>query len=423
MTNRVDFDRRLTSWLEEDAAPHAPGEMHARFIEGMASARQRPGWATTERWISMETRAQLGAVPRAAIVLATMLLLTGLTAGAVVVGSAVTTPAPNGLIAYPHVSGAIWVVEPDGSDPRALIEDGGTLSDPVWSPDGTRLAYWSRTGGSVDLVVSAADGSHPVVVAADAGESNGWPQVDWSPDGTQVAFSAIAPGAVSPDCVSGGSTMCGSRIFIAAADGSTGAIQVGDPDLDAREPVWSPDGSSIAFGAGNGPQDIRLHIMAPDGANDRVVGDLQGEGWALDRLDWSPDGTSVVGTSGLPVWDIWDFSVESGTERNLSGPSFETDEPVDRLFPTYAADGAIAWVGGWSGESCDCLTLREDDADPVNLPGFGGAPTWSPDGRYLVAGQVEGGANELVVIDRQGNVHATFEGAASESVSWKDSGG
>jgi Tol biopolymer transport system component len=206
---------------------------------------------------------------------------------------------------------------------------------------------------------------------------------DWSPDGTRLAFMALQEGA-SGVCLSDEIIFCGSRVFVAATDGSTGAIQIGDPDLDAREAAWSPDGASIAFGAGGGPQDIRLHVMDSDGGSVRAVSDLQGEMWALNQIDWSPDGRSVAGTTGLPTWDIWAIPVDGGTEVNVSGPSWSEDEPVDRRFPAYAADGAIAWTGGWGQESCACLTLREGDADPVNLPEFEGIPTWSPDGRFLV---------------------------------------
>jgi Tol biopolymer transport system component len=271
----------------------------------------------------------------------------------------------------------------------------------------------------MDLMVSDADGSDPILVASGA-EVNGWPQVDWSPDGTRLTYTAYVPGASTEECESDGGTFCGSRVFIAAADGSSGAVQVGDPDLDAREAVWSPDGTSIAFGGGGAEHDIQLHVMDADGSNVRVVSDLQGSTWALFRLDWSPDGSSVVGTSGVPVWDIWAFSVEDGRETNISGPSFGS-QLADRFFPAYAADGAIAWSGGWSGEECACLTLREGEADPVVLRGYTDAMAWSPDGQYIVTGQA-GRSGELVVINRQGQVQATITDVNGDTASWQDLG-
>ena len=65
----LNLDRLLTDWLEADAAPRAPESLETAFVEAVARTRQRPAWATTERWISMETRAQLGVMPRVVIVL------------------------------------------------------------------------------------------------------------------------------------------------------------------------------------------------------------------------------------------------------------------------------------------------------------------------------------------------------------------
>src|SRR6476661_6998705 len=98
MSQDNGLDRRLTAWLDVEAAPYAPADLRMRFADGVARTRQRPAWATTERWISMETRAQLGGVPRLIIILATIGLLAALAAGAYVVAS--EGPARNGRIAF-----------------------------------------------------------------------------------------------------------------------------------------------------------------------------------------------------------------------------------------------------------------------------------------------------------------------------------
>ena len=77
-TPDVGLDRLLTDWLDADAAPRAPESLETAFVEGVASTRQRPAWATTERWISMETRAQLGVMPRVGIALLTMTVIESL---------------------------------------------------------------------------------------------------------------------------------------------------------------------------------------------------------------------------------------------------------------------------------------------------------------------------------------------------------
>ena len=86
----VNLDRLMTEWLEADAAPRAPESLETAFVEGVASTRQRPAWATTERWISMDTRAQFGVMPRAVIALLTIALLAiGAVGGFLIAGNLV----------------------------------------------------------------------------------------------------------------------------------------------------------------------------------------------------------------------------------------------------------------------------------------------------------------------------------------------
>ena len=101
-------------------------------------------------------------------------------------------------------------------------------------------------------MVADADGTNPVEVASDVLEVTDWTPADWSPDGASLAYSAMTAAMVQcGDEIIVNGSFCSSRVFVAAADGSTGAVQVGDPEMDARGPVWSPDGSTIAFGAGH----------------------------------------------------------------------------------------------------------------------------------------------------------------------------
>ena len=165
MSQNDGLDRRLTAWLDVEAAPYAPTDLRMRFADGVGRTRQRPAWATTERWISMETRARLGGVPRLIIILATIGLLAALSAGAIVIGS--DGPARNGRIAFVY-QGDIYTVAPDGTDRQLLVEGAGTVdvSGVVTRWDAAGVLVGVGSAGAWQLMVVDADGTDPIVVAS-----------------------------------------------------------------------------------------------------------------------------------------------------------------------------------------------------------------------------------------------------------------
>jgi Tol biopolymer transport system component len=433
MSQDDGLDRRLTAWLDVEAAPIAPIDLRMRFADGVGRTRQRPAWATTERWISMETRARLGGVPRLVIILATMGLLAALAAaGAIVIGS--DGPVRNGRIAFMSNTD-IYTVEPDGSDRRLLVDVESTLTGVAWSPDGTRLAYWSE---APELSVIDADGSDPTVVASgDAARGIPIQGPSWSPDGSKLAFTGVTVGGPQTACVGSSDSFpykCTMRVFVAevGADASTGLIQVGDPDTNALAVAWSPDGRTIAFTSGDAQKEgIGLYLMDADGTDVRRIDKVSGPGWSISNLAWSPDGRTIAATAGMGTRDIWEFAVDGTTQRMVldtfevaadqpdpasapdgapaasPGPSSGPGFPGN---PAYAPDGAMAW-SGW---------LLEPGGSPrtmaVRTPPWS-APVWSPDGRFIAGPD---GSGDVVVIDRDGTIVARIEGASSEvRVSWQ----
>src|SRR5207249_7994368 len=108
------------------------------------------------------------------------LILTIAVAAAALVAPCAAGNAP-GTIAYTHQSD-LWTVDGNGNNARLLIAGPG-ITDPQWSPDGTKIAYAQECR----LHVANADGSG-VTALPKQSRCDGNPT--WSADGRRLAFEA-----------------------------------------------------------------------------------------------------------------------------------------------------------------------------------------------------------------------------------------
>jgi dipeptidyl aminopeptidase/acylaminoacyl peptidase len=85
----------------------------------------------------------------------------------------------------------IWVVSPDGRNPRQLTRSPKHDRHPRWAPDGKRLAFESNRGGSFQIYTISVDGGEATALTSISTEAT---QPLWSGDGKNIAFvSTVFP--------------------------------------------------------------------------------------------------------------------------------------------------------------------------------------------------------------------------------------
>ena len=182
----------------------------------------------------------------------------------------------------------IFTMAADGTDVRQLTDDPGVDLFPVYSPDGSRIAFTSDRAGTVDIWVMDADGSNPTRVTEFENDSLDDYHPTWSPDGSKIAF---VRGQVPP----GGN----GKLWVIDADGSNGHVLMETPL--AFFPAWSPDGTRIAFDTGDWPN-VRVEVL------ELATGDVT-DVIAAHLPRWSPDGSQLLvsvieGSGGFGIVDL-----------------------------------------------------------------------------------------------------------------------
>ncbi len=181
----------------------------------------------------------------------------------------------------------IFVSNIDGSDSRPISPEGMDAIHPTWSPDSKIILFNNSddlnpphknaaqiyaidiASGKVKMLISDGINTYPV----------------FSPDGTKIAYRKIIGER-------------NSEVFVANADGTNQKNLTNHPAYEGW-PAWSGDGKQLAF-AGNRNSNYQIFVMNADGSDVTLAANTNGRAtvprWAPDgsvlyftncqKIDW-----------------------------------------------------------------------------------------------------------------------------------------
>jgi len=170
----------------------------------------------------------------------------------------------------------IYIMGPDGENPLNLSSNPADDFNPAISPDGKRITFASNResdqGGGQNIYVMNADGSDLRQLTFQGGSDG----PSWSHDGAMIVYSNN-----------------GDIYFTDAMDGSNPKQVTSTPDIEDKEPKWSPDGSKLTWLSGqDGHYDVL--VSSPDESDVHPVTD----NGSINHVAWTVDGRLLTDSWG-----------------------------------------------------------------------------------------------------------------------------
>ncbi len=230
------------------------------------------------------------------------------------ISSAAASWAPDGReLVITSYTDELYILAADGGHfPLRLPASGVHRTVPVWSPDGSLIAFYaegpSRPSG---IYVIRPDGTGERQVSLRP-TRNAPLSLGWSPDGRALVYDI------------GDETDPISRSPGGSSDDWVETIVVGGPAFEAW-PQFSNDGARISFIRSDGAEPGTIVVADLDGSNQRPLMAGLGPrlaGWAPQC--WTPDDRSIIALTARRGMAIGDDRDPGFTVMSVDGPEAPT---------------------------------------------------------------------------------------------------
>ena len=299
--------------------------------------------------------------------------------------------AANGTLVYgTHcaIPAHLYLATPDGSTRRRVTSAAGYDSEPVSSPDSTRIAYVHHepSGGVLcvecpeSLWVMNADGSNAHKVAPIQLDS----VVEWSPDSRRLLFTL------------GTDDNRDDVWTIAPADGGASHPLPFTFDAPVAPPIWTPTGFAYYSEGARG-----IFTVRRDGTGARKVSPL-GDYVDVFDLAAAPDGR-VAWTEDNLSETIKMLAADGKTVRTVARIPFSASV----TFVGWSHSGRLAWLQTEEGAKMQTTLWVLEDAGPqrIRLPFASvGTVRWSHDGSaFVIVGVRADGLSDVYWLTADGS--------------------